>query len=105
MAWMQDTESLDLKSITVNPETMIEGRSYQLKITAYDTDNKGLKGVVITVEGCGLSLIKKTDTNGMASFTSVSPVLVDAHTGVIYVTAEYTGSHKVIKESTIVVSD
>ena len=60
---------------------------------------------MITVEGCGISLIKKTGTDGVASFASVSPVLVDSHTGIIYITAEYTGSHKVIKESTVVVSD
>ncbi|MCD6462015.1 MAG: hypothetical protein J7L61_04665 [Thermoplasmata archaeon] len=103
LTWMQGAQKIDLDRITVDPDTAKDGKETKITVIAYDTSGKPLEGATVTLDGCGVALIKKTSSTGKATFT-ITPDLGGDHYGVINVEVTYTGTLQKKVTDTIAVS-
>ncbi len=109
--WMMSAQSTELGSIEVDDDQVPEGTTSTVHVTTYDENGDPLKGVTVSIEGCGASNlenpVKLTDENGEAPFnlenTNIS-VPGDQSSGEITITAEYTGDMTRTKTATILVT-
>ncbi len=118
--WMMNAQSTELGSIEVNVSEKDNQKLDLSKdwgqrtvyVTAYDQGGDSLKGVTVSIEGCGAGDIdepvKKTDGDGKISFTLQKD---DLHVpsgssyGEIKITAKYTGEMTLTKSETIIVTE
>lgn len=105
LGWLAPWQSkVDLNSITVSPQTAVDGNTTTLTITAWDTKDNHLEGVVIQATGCNIgTLVGTTDANGVVTFT-VTPDIPNGQTGQITIKGTYTGTIQVEKTAFVVVS-
>ncbi|MCK5024340.1 MAG: hypothetical protein KAR56_01850 [Thermoplasmata archaeon] len=97
-------DKVDLNILAVEPLTIEDGNTTTITITAWDTKDNHLEGVVIEVTGCNVGpLVGTTDTNGIVSFI-ITPDIPNGQTGQISITGTYTGIIQVEKTAFIVVS-
>lgn len=109
ITWLSTMQEPDLDSLEVSGTetdgTLVEGGSYDIIITTKGTNNKGLEGVDVKLEGAGISKTMKTQDGGTCTFTGVVPDLPsNTYTGSITVTATYSGNVPVTKTTTIPVN-
>ena len=104
LGWLAPWQSkVDLNSLEVSPLTAEDEVEITVTITAWDTKDNHLEGVVIEVSGCNVGpLVGTTDANGAVSFT-ITPD-ISSGTGQISITGTYTGIIQVEKTAFIVVS-
>ena len=105
LGWLAPWQSkVDLNSITADPQTATDGTEFTLTITAWDTKDNHLEGVVIEATGCNIGTnVATTDENGQVTFT-VTPDIPDGQTGQISITGTYTGTVQMEKTAFVVVS-
>ena len=103
LGWTSSLQGRDLDRITIEPNTMKDGTKGTIVIKAYDTSGKLLPDVIITLDGAGISEMKTTNSNGIASFT-FTPDLLGQNYGEIQVMAKYTGTILVQVPGTIIVN-
>ena len=97
-------DKVDLNMLTVEPQTIDDGNSTTITITAWDTKDNHLEGVVIEASGCNIgTLVGTTDADGTVSFTII-PDIPAGQTGQISIVGTYTGIIQVEKTAFIVVS-
>ena len=96
-------DKVDLDMLTVDPLTIDDGIETTITITAWDTQDNHLEGVVIEATGCNIgTLVGTTDADGTVSFT-ITPD-ISSGTGQISITGTYTGTVQMEKTAFIVVS-
>ncbi len=105
LGWLAPWQSaVDLNSIEVNPLTASDETTTTLTITAWDTKDNHLEGVVIECTGCNIETqVGTTDANGQVTFT-ITPDIPNGQTGNIDIKGTYTGTMQVEKTATVVVS-
>ena len=105
LGWLAPWQSkVDLDSLEVSPLTVTDETTVTLTITAWDTKDNHLEGVVIEVTGCNVGpLVGTTDENGVVTF-SVTPDIPNGQTGQITITGTYTGTVQLEKTAFVVVS-
>lgn len=105
LGWLAPWQNkVDLNSLSVTPQTIGDGSSATITITAWDTKDNHLEGVVVEVTGCNVGpLVGTTDANGVVSFT-ITPDIPSGQTGQISITGTYTGTVQVEKTAFVVVS-
>lgn len=97
-------DKVDLNMLTVDPQTIDDGNTTTITITAWDTKDNHLEGVVIEISGCNVGpLVGTTDADGIVTFT-ITPDIPAGQTGDIAITGTYTGIIQVEKTAFIVVS-
>ena len=111
ITWLSTMQKPDLDSIEITGTetdgtlTDAPGKTYDITITAKGTNGKGLEGVSVKLEGCGIAKTLKTGDGGKVTFQDVDPDLpVNTYTGSITVTATYTGNILVTKTTDIPVN-
>ncbi len=95
VGWMMGASSTELGRIEIDEDDrLITTQSGQtLRIRAYDQDDNSLEGAVVSLEGCEITEIKETGSDGEATFSNVNPHLPsNTNFGTIKVTVTYTGS-------------
>ena len=104
LGWLAPWQkSVDLHTITVAPNSIYKDVSTTVTITAWDTKDNTLSGVLITVEGCDVGILTNTtDSDGKCTF-ELEPH-IPGTSGQITVTARYTGTLETVKTTTIIVS-
>ena len=105
LGWLAPWQSkVDLNSLEVNPLTVDDGVEVTITITAWDTKDNHLEGVVIEATGCNIeTLVETTDENGIVTFT-ITPDIPNGQTGQISIKGTYTGIIQVEKTAFVVVS-
>ena len=108
VTWLGTMQKPDLDHIeisgTESDDTLIEGNTYDITITAKGTNGKGLEGVSIKLDGAEISKTLKTQADGSVTFENITPdISSDTPTGEITVTATYTGNILVTKTTSITV--
>ena len=105
LGWLAPWQSkVDLDALEVTPQTATDEVSVTITITAWDTKDNHLEGVVITATGCNIGTqVGTTDENGQVSFT-VTPDIQNGQTGQIEIKGTYTGIIEVEKTAFVVVS-
>jgi hypothetical protein len=69
---------------------LTEGEEYTITVRALNTDQKPIEGVTITLEGPGVAKIATTDSQGMATFSDVTPDLgTNENLGLIHVKGSF----------------
>ncbi len=107
--WMMGAESTELDHIEIegagsDDTVSIGGDSEEVTITAYDQNGNGLEGATVTLEGCGVSEIEKTNSDGEATFTDLenkADLPSNENFGEIQVTVKYTGDMTKEKQGTV----
>lgn len=95
VAWLtvfseKPLKALETTSITPGHDPLKDGTKYTIKIKAVNTDNKPMSGVTVTLEGPGVSRIATTGSDGIATFSNVTPDLpTNEGFGIISVTGNY----------------
>jgi hypothetical protein len=75
---------------TKGHNVLTDGVKYTIKVRALNTDQKPIEGVTITLEGPGVTKIATTNSNGLATFSDVTPDLgTNENLGLIYVKGSY----------------
>jgi hypothetical protein len=105
LAWLAPWKSkVDLDSVSAAPGSVVRDVTASVTVTAWDTKNNKLSGVVLVLDGCGVHQSATTDKNGVATF-SIKPTLAPGTTsGEVVVTATYTGTMSITKETLIIVT-
>ena len=105
LGWLAPRQvKADLDMLTVEPQTIDCGNTTTITITALDTKDNHLEGVVIQISGCNVEpLVGTTDADGVVTFT-ITPDIPAGHTGQIKIKGTYTGTIQVEKIVFIVVS-
>ena len=105
LGWLAPWQSkVDLNSIEVDPQTANDGESVILTITAWDTKDNHLEGVVVEATGCNVGTqVGTTDENGQVVFT-VTPDVPSGQTGQISIKGTFTGTVQLEKTAFVVVS-
>lgn len=97
-------DKVDLNVLEVDPLILDDEIETTITITAWDTKDNHLEGVVIEVSGCNVGpLVGTTGDDGTVSFT-ITPDCIDGQTGEISIKGTYTGTIQVEKTAFIVVS-
>jgi hypothetical protein len=113
ITWLSTMQEPDLDSLEVEINakagtpagTIYEGDTATVTVTAKGTNGKGLEGVSVKLEGCGIAKTMKTGEGGKVIFENVQPDLpFNTYTGSITVTATYTGNIMVTKTTDIPVN-
>lgn len=105
LAWMQPWKNkVDLQSVSANPGSVTKGVATLVTVTAYDTKNNKLSGVVVVINGCGVSNTGTTDSTGTVKFTITPTLPSGTVSGQVDITATYTGSMTIEKTNVIIVS-
>jgi hypothetical protein len=109
ISWLGTVQNTDLDDIeitgTENDGTLTEGQTYSITITAKGNNGKNLEGVSVKIEGAGISKTLKTQSDGKATFTGLTPDLpANTFTDEITVTASYTGNIPITKSDIIPVN-
>ncbi|MDG6220629.1 MAG: hypothetical protein QCI38_04180 [Candidatus Thermoplasmatota archaeon] len=91
LGWMSGTQSRDLDKIVIEPNDAKDGIDTRVVVSAYDSSGNKLEGVIITLDGCGVHMVKQTTSRGEAVF-NFTPNLLGDQSGTITVTGEYTGT-------------
>ncbi len=109
ITWLSTMQKPDLDTIeisgTESDDTLIEGESYDITITAKGTNGKELEGVSVKLEGAGISKTLKTQSGGSVTFQNVVPELDEnVYTDSMTVTATYTGNILITKTASIPVN-
>jgi hypothetical protein len=104
LAWLAPWQSAsDLTTVTVTPQSITKDTQTTVTVTAWDTKDNTLSGVLVTVEGCDVGVLTNTTgSDGKCSF-NLEPH-IPGTSGTITVTARYTGTIETVKTTTIVVS-
>ena len=105
LGWLAPWQSkVDLNSLEVSPLTAEDEVEITLTITAWDTKDNHLEGVVIEATGCNIETqVATTDENGQVTFT-ITPDIPDGQTGQISITGTYTGIVQMEKTAFVVIS-
>jgi len=105
LGWLAPWQNkVDLDMLTVEPQTIADENTTTIVITAWDTKDNHLEGVVIEATGCNIgTLIGTTDADGKVSFT-VTPDIPNGQTGQISILGTYTGTVQMEKTAFVVVS-
>jgi hypothetical protein len=105
LAWLQPWERrVDLQAVSPSPTSVTRGVSTEVVITAISTKGNPLPGVVVMLDGCGISGVAgTTGDDGTVSFT-ISPVLEESiASGKIDILARYSGTATIEKTNAIIV--
>jgi hypothetical protein len=88
---LSDLEIFDIEPAEEKGEKVLtNGIQYSIKIRALDSDRKPMNGVSVILEGPGLNKIATTDSEGIATFSGVTPDLgPNRFVGIIEVTGSY----------------
>ena len=105
IGWLAPWQNkVDLDSLEVSPNTVADEESVTITITAWDTKDNHLEGVVIEATGCNIGThVGTTDTDGQVTFT-ITPDIPNGQTGQISIKGTYTGTVQVEKSAFVVVS-
>ena len=102
LGWTSGVQGKDLDKIEIDPDELTDGSDARIVVTAYDSSGNKLEGVTITLDGAGVSMMKKTTSRGEAVFNFTPDLHGDSY-GEINVMAKYTGTiTKEIPETIIV---
>jgi hypothetical protein len=109
ISWLGTIQNTDLDSIEISGTetdgTLVEGQTYSITITAKGNNGKNLEGVSVKIEGVGISKTLKTQSDGKATFTGITPDLpANTYTDEISISASYTGNVPITKTGTIPVN-
>lgn len=106
LGWLAPWQNkVDLNSLEVSPQTADDGVETTLTITAWDTKDNHLEGVVIEATGCNIgTLVGTTDANGQVTFTITPDIPSGGGTGQISIKGTYTGIVQMEKTTFVVVS-
>ncbi len=116
MGWMKSAQTQELSHIDVeiyegsisdgkklSELKMEEGKTYAVRVYAYDSKNNLMKDVKVVLDGCTEHEVELTDSSGKVTFTGITPHLGGAADGEITITATYTGNIQMIAKKTILV--
>lgn len=105
LGWLAPWQSkVDLDSLEVSPLTASDEEPVTITITAWDTKDNHLEGVVIEASGCNIDTqVGTTDADGQVTFT-VTPDIPNGQTGQISIKGTFTGTVQLEKTAFVVVS-
>ncbi|MFH0815607.1 MAG: hypothetical protein V1934_02150 [Methanobacteriota archaeon] len=105
LSWLQPWKNkVDLQSVSASPGTVARGVATQVTVTAWDTKDNKLSGVVVVLDGAGVHASGTTDSTGTVKFTITPSLPPGTSSGQVSITATYTGSITVEKTNLIVVT-
>jgi len=97
-------DKVDLDQLTVSPATVESGNQTTIVVTAWDTKNNHLEGVVVEISGANVgTLVQTTGSDGTATFT-VTPSVPAGATGNINIVGKFTGTVYTERTAFVVVS-
>jgi hypothetical protein len=104
LGWLAPWQKkVDLNSLTVTPTTVDNNIQTTIIVTAWDTKDNYLEGVVIEISGSNVGTqVLTTGADGTASFT-VTPS-IPSGTGNINIVGKFTGTMYTEKTAFVVVS-
>jgi hypothetical protein len=109
IGWMSFSKT-DVGSVSADPNTIEVTKAggtanKTITITVLDQNNKALKDATVKISGCGVDTIKKTGTDGKATFDITATLPTGTNTGEITVEASYDSTWgKTIKRTSIAVN-
>ena len=112
MGWMGTLQKAELDDIELTlkqggkeVDSLDADESASVTVKALDQNGKPLEDVTIHIEGAGQDTIKITGSTGKASFTFTPTLPTNVNSGIIKVTATYSGGNLDIpKDKDIVVN-
>jgi len=105
LSWLQPWKNkVDLESVSVNPTSVVRGVATQVTVTAWDTKDNKLSGVVVVLSGAGVTASGPTDSTGTVKFTITPSLPPGTTSGQVDITATYTGSMTIEKTNLIIVT-
>jgi hypothetical protein len=105
LSWLQPWKNkVDLESVSVAPPNVSRGVATQVTVTAWDTKDNKLSGVVVVLSGAGVTASGTTDSTGTVKFTITPSLPPGTSTGQVDITATYTGSMTIEKTNLIIVT-
>ncbi|MCK5310038.1 MAG: hypothetical protein KAJ33_05585 [Thermoplasmata archaeon] len=104
LGWLAPWQSkVDLDALTVDPQTIDNNEEVTITVTAWDTKDNHLEGVVVEISGCNVdTLVGTTDDDGTVTFT-IEPS-ISGGTGQINIVGTYTGIVQMEKTAFVIVS-
>jgi len=105
LSWLQPWKNkVDLESVSVSPASVARGVATQVTVTAWDTKDNKLSGVVVVLSGAGVTASGTTDSTGTVKLTITPTLSPGTSSGQVDITATYTGSMTIEKTNLIVVT-